>query len=340
MSPDRAESLSDQFLTFKRNSEGCSPRTIAAYSDILTRFRSFLGDRDLRAVTEDDLVLFTGAHLNKHHKLHARSRIPYISCIRGFYAWLHKTQHMAINPASRLAYPKAGKPLPDVMSLANAERLMAAPDFGELEGVRDAAILALLIGCGLRIGGLVGLNRSSLTTFEQRAGKVSESRLALRVMEKGQKERLLPVPREAALLLRVYLDHPERDGHEAVIGQGDEPLFLNTRNRRIPPHEWIGERRRMSARGVQRMIARYAAQAGIPAEQAHPHALRHLFGTELTESDTPEGLTGALMGHSSAQSTRIYTHLAMKKKASALDQANPLAKIRTPASDLLARMKQ
>ncbi|MDK2124704.1 tyrosine-type recombinase/integrase [Parachitinimonas caeni] len=70
----------------------------------------------------------------------------------------------------------------------------------------------------------------------------------------------------------------------------------------------------------------------------HPHALRHLFGTELTESDTPEGLTSALMGHSSAQSTRIYTQLAMKKKASTLDQANPLAKTRTPASDLLARM--
>ncbi|MDK2124706.1 hypothetical protein PZA18_11660 [Chitinimonas sp. DQS-5] len=94
----------------------------------MARFRSFLGDRDPCAVTEDDLVLFTGVHLNKHHKLHARSRIPYISCIRGFYAWLHKTQHMAINPASRLAYPKAGKPLPDVMSLANAERLQNASE--------------------------------------------------------------------------------------------------------------------------------------------------------------------------------------------------------------------
>ncbi|WP_374537165.1 tyrosine-type recombinase/integrase [Chitinimonas taiwanensis] len=339
--PENFDEFIAAFLSHKRHSDGRSPRTIAAYGDVLARFKMFL-QRDPRDATEDELILFTGLHLNKAYGMHARSRIPYVACIREFYSWLQQRGHCPVNLAARIEYPKAGKPLPNVMSLASAEKMMAAPDFSRFEGVRDATMMALLIGCGLRVSGLVGLNRSSITEYQvnDRHRRNQERRLALRVMEKGEKERLVPLTREAELLLRIYLDHPDRAAIDASLKDGDEVLFLNTINRRCPPHEWVGERRRMTDRGVQRMMVRYAEKVGVPRAEAHPHAARHLFGTELTEDDTPLQVTGALLGHASGESTKIYTHLAMGKTTAVMDRSSPLSKIKTPASALLGHMKE
>ncbi|MCX7206116.1 MAG: tyrosine-type recombinase/integrase [Proteobacteria bacterium] len=331
------DSFKDRFLDYKRMNDGCSVRTIQAYGDILQRFGAWLNGEDPRECDDQQLLLFTGMYLNKTFKLHARSRIPYISCIREFYKWLHRLGHISgKNPAESLPYPKSGKPLPRVIELSNAERLVSAPDLATFEGIRDAALFAVLIGCGLRLAGLVALNRSSLVPFTVDG----QPRLSVRTFEKGEKERLVPLPREAELLLRVYMEHEDHADIDSALANGDRPLFVSTNNRRIPAHEFIGERRRLSARGVQGIVIRHGLKAGVPKDQLHPHALRHRFGTELTESDVPENQTGELMGHSSADSTRIYTHLAMKKKTQTIDRANPLAKIRTPASELLKRMGQ
>ncbi|WP_374349592.1 tyrosine-type recombinase/integrase [Chitinimonas sp.] len=339
--PDIFDALVEKFLEHKRHTDGRQPRTIAAYRDVLARFKVFMAGRDPRTAQEDELLLFTGLHLNKQFGLHARSRIPYVACIRGFYSWLQQRGQCEVNLAARIEYPAAGKPLPDVMSMASAEKLMAAPDFSRFEGVRDAAMMALLIGCGLRVSGLVGLNRSALVEYELRDRYArTERRLGVRTLEKGNKERLLPIPREAELLIRMYLEHPDRAGIDAHLKDGDEVLFVNTINRRCPPHEWVGEKRRLTARGVQRIIERYADKVGVPRREAHPHAARHLFGTELTEDDTPLQVTGALLGHGSAESTKIYTHLALRKATSVVDKAGPLSKIKTPASALLGMMKE
>lgn len=329
------QQLIDGFIGFKTLNDGCSIRTGQSYGDILQRYALFLGDTDPCSVTEETLLVFTGMHLNKTFNLHARSRVPYVACIRGFYEWLNRKGYLGeVNPAENLPYPKAGKPLPDVIELANAEKLISAPDLSTFEGVRDAAMLAVLLGCGLRLSGLVAMNRSHLQTYMVK----EQPRMAVRVLEKGDKERQLPVPREAELLLRVYLEHPAHALYDCVLPDGDSPLWISTHNRRTPEHEQHGDRRRLTKRGIQSIIIRLGTKVGIPRQQLHPHALRHRFGTELTESDVPLNQTGELLGHASLESTKIYLHLAMVKKTEAMDRGNPLAKIRSPASELLRRL--
>ena len=119
--------------------------------------------------------------------------------------------------------------------------------------------------------------------------------------------------------------------------QGDQVLFVSTRNRTVPPHEYHGERRRLRRQAVVAMVKRHGK--GIPEEQLHPHALRHLYGTELREDDVDLITRQRLMGHADPKTTAIYDHLAMRKVTRDVDRANPLAKIRTPASDLLKQLK-
>ncbi|WP_051711361.1 tyrosine-type recombinase/integrase [Andreprevotia chitinilytica] len=329
------DALIEGFIRFKQLNQGRADRTAAAYSDILGRFRDWLAGRDPCSCTEDELLVFTGLYLNKTFGLHARSRVPYVACVRGFYDWLDRQGYLAdVNPAEHLPYPKAGKPLPQVIALDHLEKLIAQPDLGVFEGVRDAALISVLAGCGLRLAGLVAMNRSDLHEYQFK----KQRRMATRVLEKGDKERLQPIPREVELLLRVYLEHPDHDKIDAALPNGDRPLWVSTRNTRIPAHEFHGEARRLSARGVQEIVRRYGLRAGIPEALLHPHALRHRFGTELTESDVSLDQTSKLLGHSSVQSSMVYLHLAMNKKTETVDRANPLAKIRTPASELLRRL--
>lgn len=328
------DDLRERFLAYKAQNDGCLPRTIKAYGDVLRRLAVFLDGRPVFGVALDELTIFTGVWL---HKLGVgpRARTPYVACVREFYRWACDMELTVFNPAASLPYPRAGKPLPRMMSLASAEKLMWAPDFTTFEGVRDAAMLALLMGCGLRVSGLTRLDQEDIQplTTDQ------EARLALLVTEKGEKSRRLPIPKEADLLLRVYLEHPDLAAINRVTPRGRRVLFVSTMNRRVPAHEYFGEARRLSPKSVWNMIQRYGKQAGIPAEELHPHALRHLFGTELTEDDVNAKIVQQLMGHASPASTELYVHLATRKLLSEIDKGNPLGKIKTPVSELMGRLR-
>lgn len=335
--PPASVKLIDDFLTFKRVNRNRSARTIEVYRLALSRLGVFLAGREVTEATDDELVVFTGAWLYRNFKLEPAARKVYVSATREFYRWLFRRRHIAVDIADRVPVPQLGKPLPDVMSLASAEKLMWAPDFNTFEGVRDGAMMALLIGCGFRVSGLVGLNQSDILTNQVNG----RSRLALRVREKGNKSRQVPVPPEADLLLRMYLEHATLATIDRAIVKGkdqDKVLFVSVRNRTVPPHEYRGERRRLTRRAINDMLAKYGKASGIPDRELHPHAMRHLFGTELAESDIDLLQRQQLMGHSDPKSTAIYEHLAVTKATRAIDQGNPLSKIRSPASDLLKRL--
>lgn len=326
--------LIESFLEFKCVNRGRSQRTASAYRLALDRLIEFFGERDPLEASSEDLILFTGVWLFKKH-LTASSRRPYVAAVREFYKWLHDTKRIQANPAEGIQYPQTGRRLPRVMTLGNAEKLMWAPDFSTFEGVRDGAMFALLVGCGMRISGLVGLNKSSIIKAEI-DGKV---RLIAKVHEKGDRDRKIPIPQQADLQLRIYLEHPELQMIDRSLPDGDEVLFVSTRNRTCPAHEYIGERRRLNRRAVLDSIKKHGRRAGIPEDQLHPHALRHLYGTELAEEDVDILIRQQLLGHSETKSTEIYTHLAIRKLARESDRANPLAKMRTPVSDLLRRLE-
>ncbi len=327
-------SLIEGFLEFKHSNRGRAERTIQIYSLALHRLVEFLDNKDPLTVTQDDLMAFTGPWLHKRGIV-AMSRRPYIAAVRQFYEWLHQQRTIEHNPAAGVPYPQTGKPLPKVMSLANAEKLMWAPNFETFEGVRDGAMMAILVGCGVRVSGLVRLNMSNL--IEQLVD--GKPRLFLRVIEKGGRERLVPVPPEADLQLRVYIEHPQLKAIDRALPNGDMVLFVSTRNRTCPPHEYHGERRRLNRRAVLEMIGKYGRQQGIPDDQLHPHAMRHLYGTELAEENVHILAQQQLLGHVDPKSTQVYTHLAIRRLVKEVDRANPLSKIRTPTSDILKRLQ-
>lgn len=325
--------LIESFLEFKQSNAGLSVRTVEVYRLALARLDGFMGGRSLLVATQDELLAFTGPHLHKM-KLSPASRHPHIVAVKEFYKWLASTRQIPASPAASLPYPKIGQALQRVMTLGNAERLMWAPDVSTFEGVRDSAMLLLLIGCGLRVSGLVDLNESNLIE-DAMDGEV---RLLLRVLEKGNKERKLSIPPDADLMLRMYLSHEGLKEIDRRLPNGDQVLFVSVRNRTVPACDYTGEARRLNRRAVLEMVKKYGKRVGIPADQIHPHALRHLYGTELAEGEVDLLVRQRLMGHADPKSTAIYTSMALRKLTRENDQHNPLAKMRTPVSDLLKQL--
>ncbi|HAS8485742.1 TPA: tyrosine-type recombinase/integrase [Vibrio vulnificus] len=324
----------DQFLTWKRDSENCSAKTVRKYRGLLEQLKKFV-DGQFDKVELKDLEQFSGGWLHRAG-YSAASRKVAVAAIRGFYSFLAKRRLVAKNPAADLVYPKIGRRLPRFMGLKSAEALLFQPELTSLSGVRDSAMLSLLIGCGFRVAGVCGLNESQLIWYQY--GEVE--RLAIRTMEKGERERLVPVPLEAMLLVQAYLGHPDLKHVDRLLDDGDQVLFVNLRNRHVPEWEHRGELRRLSTRAVDRMIKKYAIAAGVPEDQAHAHALRHLFGTELAESDSSTLQIQALMGHADPKTSEIYTHISMRKMTNVLDKGNPLGKIDTPVTAILKELKK
>lgn len=332
------------WLTYTR---GRAPSTVARYRDHLQRLARWYAEPpelprhrpaapDPLSATLPDLELFAGelAHLRG---MGPRARIPLVSALRGFYAWAQVKGHRIDNPGAGLQSPKAGLRLPRPAQLATAERLLMAPDIGTFRGLRDAAMLGVLMGCGLRLSGLCRLNESSLVWYRDDAGA---ERLMLRLREKGDRERHVPVPHEAALLLRAYLGSDELAAIDRTLPNGDRVLWVTTGNRTCPAHEYHGERRRIAPRTVQQLIQRYGKRLGLPADQCHPHALRHLYGAELAEEEAPILQAQALMGHADPETTQIYAHVAMRRLTATVDKANPLGKMRAPLLDSLRSIQR
>jgi site-specific recombinase XerD len=327
--------LRDAFLSFKRHNKNRSPRTIEAYGLALNRLEEFYAGRNPIEGTRDDLVLFSGIWLHRKG-LGPAARRPYVSCVREFYKWALAKGHVKSNTAVDIEHPRTPRALPRAMTLANAEKLMWAPDVNTFTGVRDSAMFALLFGCGMRVSGLVGLNENDV---------IQESidghpRLVLRVREKGDRTRNLPVPPDADLLLRVYMGHADLKAMDRLLDDGDRVLFVSTAAPSCPAHEYRGARRRLSRMALLRMFSKYGKDLDIPKDQLHPHAARHLYGAELAESDVDILVRQMLMGHRDPKSTAIYTDLAVRKLATEADRANPLAKMKTPVTDLLKRLQQ
>jgi len=326
------------WLSYKVASQGRSVATVEKYQGYIQRLISFLADSgtSLFDASRDQLIAFTGLHLHKSG-LAPGSRKAVVAAVRGLYEFLHENGHIKEDPAGSLEYPSIGRRMPIAMQLSSVEKMLMQPDIGTLDGLRDAAIIALLAGCGMRVSGLVGMNESSLYSFQDGQGR---DRFAVRLREKGDNERAVPLPQEAAVLLWAYLGHPELDAIDRTLPDGDKLIFVSFGNRAVPEHEYRGEHRRLSQKSVWRLLQKHAKAAGIPLDQAHPHALRHLLGTEMAESDATTLDMQAQLGHTDANATSIYVQVAMRKRTAVIDRSNPLGKINTPVSSLIDKLNK
>lgn len=315
-------------------SEGRSARTVERYALALRRLAAYMGNRSLLSATGDDLLFFAGKWLFEQGVRDPVSRKPAVAAVREFYKWIHLRGWRDDDPGRRVPHPKFGRRLPAVMTLAQAEALMFMPDYSTFEGLRDATMMAILLGTGLRVSALTSLNESSILDIVVD----KKPRLALRVLTKGGKESQKPLPEQAALLLRLYLEHPTMHAVDRSLPDGDKVLFISTRNSHCPKHEWHGEKRRMNRHSVHGMIERYGRRAGLPPNVTHPHAIRHLFGTELAEDDTNLKEIAEHLDHSKTETSAVYIHLAMRKKTATIDKSSALNKIKTPVSSLLEQL--
>ncbi|WP_296870073.1 tyrosine recombinase XerC [Tibeticola sp.] len=239
----------------------------------------------------------------------ARGIALILSGWRGFYAWLGREGRMATNPVQGVRAPKAARLLPKALPVDDAVQLADhANDAADpwLEA-RDAAMVELLYGCGLRVGELVGLDvGASAEAAQAGRGWVDREAAEAHVTGKGAKRRSVPVGRAALEALDHWL---------AVRGPAapTEPLFVGRRGTRL------------TAQSIWQRLRARAAAAGL-ATPVHPHMLRHSFASHVLQSSGDLRAVQELLGHASITSTQVYTRLDFQHLARAYDAAHPRAK--------------
>jgi integrase/recombinase XerD len=288
----------DHYQTFLRMEKGLSEKTIAAYGTDLVQFGLFLEKQKIVMVGDIDRGIILNYLIRLRDRgLRARSRARHLVTLRGFFKFLTHERIIGKNPAQQIDLPKTGLQLPDVLSVADVEALIAAPDRSKPEGLRDIAMLELLYGSGLRVSELIGLE---MTGINLEAGFV-------RVFGKGSKERVVPVGRMALTTIRDYLNDAR-------------PLLLNNRS-----STFLFVTRRggaMTRQSFWNLIGRYGRRAGLK-KRVTPHSLRHSFATHLLEGGADLRAVQMMLGHVDIATTQIYTHVAQRQLLDAHKKYHP-----------------
>ena len=285
-----------------------------------TLYALHLADLEQRAaVVPVDLLQVHQAHVRRWAaQLHAGGRSGrgialVLSCWRGFYGWLGREGLVASNPVQDVRAPKAGKALPKALGVDDAVRLadfQAEMDDPWLDA-RDAAMVELLYGCGLRVGELVGLDiRASTAALQAGRGWIDLESAEVQVQGKGSKRRTAPLGRAALEALQHWLVV-----RGAVEGAGtvQPALFIGRRGTRLTPQS------------IWQRLRRRSLLAGLAAP-VHPHMLRHSFASHLLQSSGDLRAVQELLGHASITTTQVYTRLDFQHLAQVYDAAHPRAK--------------
>jgi len=288
----------DQYQTFLVMEKGLSGKTIAAYSADLMRFGMFLEKKKVTSVTDIDtgLILTYLIHL-RNRGLGARSRARHLVSLRGFFKFMTNEKIIEKNPAQQVDLPKTGLHLPDVLTVADVAALIDAPDRSQPEGLRDAAMLELLYGAGLRVS---ELTRLAMTGINLEAGFV-------RVFGKGSKERVVPVGRMALSAIQAYLD---RSRPLLLKNRSSADLFVTRRGSA------------MTRQSFWNLVGRYGRLAKLK-KKITPHSLRHSFATHLLEGGADLRAVQMMLGHADISTTQIYTHVAHRQLVEAHKKYHP-----------------
>ena len=255
-----------------------SPNTVAAYSGDVGDFFSAC-DLLPREVDKDDIREYIASRAGKLSK---RSQARLLSSLKAFFDWCIVEGERKDNPCDAVDFPKLGQYLPEVLSVEEVEAIMDSVDLRSPSGVRDRAILELLYGCGLRVSELCGLSISHVYLDEG----------FVRVVGKGDKERLVPLGEPASDAFRAYLDVRPLPAQAAY----QDTAFLNLRGTPL------------SRVSVFKMIKKQALLAGVDKEIS-PHSFRHSFATHLIAGGADLRVVQEMLGHESILTTEIYTHI-------------------------------
>ena len=299
-----------QFLEHLAKERDVSPNTVKAYARDLSEFAGFIGpyfgEGEWGWEKVDRLAMRAFlAHLAKRG-LSRRSSARALSAVRTFYAWMHRHDIVADNPARSVGTPKLERHLPGHLDRGQVETLFKAlqtrASEGKFQDVRNLAILELFYSAGLRLSELRGVNRHDLDLL---AGLV-------KVRGKGRKERIVPVGDHAQRALREY--ERVRDILCAKLGPKADrtAVFLGARGKR------------MSVRAIQQDVSKWLHQVDEGAGLS-THSLRHSFATHLLDAGADLRAVQELLGHASISTTQIYTHTSVERLKQVYRKAHPRA---------------
>jgi integrase/recombinase XerD len=274
-----------------------APATVEAYRRDLAQATERIG-KPLPAATTDDLRTYL-AQL-RADGLAATTISRRLSALRSFYAHQVMLGTRAENPAAEIESPRRRPKLPRTLSPREAERLIEAAAGTTPRALRDAALVELLYGAGLRVSEAVGL---------ERAGVDLDERL-VRVIGKGNKERIVPVGRSAVEALRRYLSR----GRPYLDRRFRAELFLNAKGGPL------------TRAGAFLILRKLADKAGLEPGRVHPHLLRHSFATHLLEGGADLRSVQEMLGHADLATTEVYTHVTDRRRREAYFQAHPHAR--------------
>lgn len=268
-----------QYLVYEK---GLSPKSVEAYLHDVQLLADFLGEDKIADATFEELQKFL-KHLYESD-FNARSQARIVSGMRAFYRYLIYANVREDDPTELLDAPKIGMHLPDVLTVEEIQDIMDVIDLSTPEGHRNRAMVEVMYGCGLRVSELVTLRLSNLFFDDG----------FIKVVGKGNKERLIPIGKTA---IKAVNDYVEGKRKLLKIKKGEEDyVFLNRRGAHLT--------REM----VFMLVKKWVAAAGID-KTVSPHTFRHSFATHLIEGGADLRAVQEMLGHESITTTEIYTHL-------------------------------
>ena len=301
-----------RFLDFVSVERGLSKNTLEAYRRDLTRYASYLasgGVADATLAEEATVAGFVGLLSNTEYEEGRRYRPSSVAralaAVRMFHLFLLREGDTTRNPAEGVVRPKVRRTLPRPLTVSEVGALLAAPNEGTLPGMRDRAILETTYGAGLRISEVVGLDVDDIDLEEG----------SVRVIGKGDKERVVPLGRFATIAVQAYLTR----ARPVLAGASSRgALFLNQRGGRL------------TRQGTAKILKAAAARAGL-AKRITPHTLRHSFATHLLEGGADIRVVQELLGHATLATTQIYTLVTGERLREEYFAAHPRARFRKGA---------
>jgi len=275
--------LVDRFLDAIWMESGLSAHSLAAYGADLKSFSAYLNNTHNTLQSADHASLLNYMAM-RSNQVSARTSARSLSSLRRFFRWLLREELISVDPSASIKSPKVNRTLPDSLTEDEVEALLAVPDISNAYGLRDKAMLELMYASGLRVSELISLE---LGQIDARVG-------GIKVLGKGNKERLVPVGEQAIESLAAYM---QTGRTELLTSVKSSHLFLSKHGSG------------MSRQAFWQIIKRHARTAGIKTSVS-PHTLRHAFATHLLNHGADLRTLQMLLGHSDLSTTQIYTHVA------------------------------
>ncbi|HEX9877330.1 MAG TPA: site-specific tyrosine recombinase XerD [Gammaproteobacteria bacterium] len=285
--PKDPKEVIDRFLDAIWMERGLSENTLGAYRADLLALTQRLTDRgiNLVAASKSDLLDYISWRVDGGAK--PRSTARQLSSFRRFFRYLLREGVISEDPTAQIAMPKIGRSLPQSLTEEEVDSLLRAPNVAEPLGHRDRAMLELLYATGVRVSELINLKMSQMNLNQG----------VLRIIGKGDRERLIPLGDEAQDWLREFIEGPRV---EILLERQSDYLFPTRR----------GDR--MTRQAFWHIIKRYAKKAGV-RKRLSPHTVRHAFATHLLNNGADLRVVQLLLGHSDVSTTQIYTHVARER---------------------------